>query len=82
MNYDPVTTLAQHGGTWKHFSGMAIRYGDSIIKKDPYFIMSLCYSEIGAGRSCTGGTIHSRNDGIFRTGIIILRQCRFPVFSE
>ncbi|KAA5261419.1 hypothetical protein GAS36_21400 [Phocaeicola vulgatus] len=61
---------------------MAIRYGDSIIKKDPYFIMSLCYSEIGAGRSCTGGTIHSRNDGIFRTGIIILRQCRFPVFSE
>gem|GEM_PF-1681983 len=44
--------------------------------------MSLCYSEIGAGRSCTGGTIHSRNDGIFRTGIIILRQCRFPVFSE
>ncbi|MBT9895946.1 hypothetical protein GPK79_12580 [Phocaeicola massiliensis] len=44
--------------------------------------MSLCYSEIGAGRSCTGGTIHSRNGGTFRTGIIILRQCRFPVFSE
>ncbi|RJV26706.1 hypothetical protein DWY57_11935 [Bacteroides sp. AF25-5LB] len=61
---------------------MAIRYGDSIIKKDPYFIMSLCYSEIGAGRSCTGGTIRSRNGGTFRTGIIILRQCRFPVFSE
>ena len=31
----------------EHFSGMAIRYGDSIIKKDPYFIMSLCYSELG-----------------------------------
>ena len=26
---------------------MAIRYGDSIIKKDPCFIMSLCYSELG-----------------------------------
>ncbi|KAB3831659.1 hypothetical protein GPL07_08155 [Phocaeicola vulgatus] len=61
---------------------MAIRYGDSIIKKDPCFIMSLCYSEIGAGRSCTGGTVRSRNGGISRTGIIILRQCRFPVLSE
>ena len=63
-------------------SNTYIRYGDSIIKKDPYFIMSLCYSEIGAGRSCTGGTIRFRNGGTFRTGIIILRQCRFPVFSE
>lgn len=62
------------------------RYGNKIrgfhYKKDSYFIMSLCYSEIGAGRSCTGGTIHSRNGGISRTGIIILRQCRFPVLSE
>ena len=62
------------------------RYGNKIrgfhYKKDPYFIMSLCYSEIGAGCPCTSGTIHSRNGGTFRTGIIILRQCRFPVFSE
>ncbi|QJR56346.1 hypothetical protein GN309_16875 [Phocaeicola dorei] len=61
---------------------MAIRYGDSIIKKDPCFIMSLCYSEIGTVRPCTGGTVRSRNGGTFRTGIIILRQCRFPVLPE
>ncbi|RKU68692.1 hypothetical protein DXA29_04610 [Parabacteroides sp. OF01-14] len=61
---------------------MAIRYRDSVIKKGPYFIMSLCYSEIGAGRSCTGGTIRSRNSGTSRTDIIILRQCRFPVLPE
>ncbi|KDS67664.1 hypothetical protein M095_2237 [Parabacteroides distasonis str. 3999B T(B) 4] len=61
---------------------MAIRYGDSIIKKDPCFIMSLCYSEIGAGCSCTGGTVRSRNGGTSRTGIIIRRQCCFPVLPE
>ena len=46
------------------------------------FIMSLCYSEIGTVRPCTGGTVRSRNGGTFRTGIIILRQCRFPVLPE
>ena len=54
------------------------RYGNKIrgfrYKKGPYFIMSLCHSEIG--------TVRSRNGGTSRTDIIILRQCRFPVLPE
>ena len=65
------------------------RYGNKIrgfrYKKRPlfyYVIMSLCHSEIGAGCSCTGGTVRSRNGGTSRTGIIILRQYRFQVLPE
>ena len=31
MNYDPATTLVWHDGTWKHFSGVTIKYGNPVI---------------------------------------------------